>query len=121
MWNIQWESDDADDAAVQYAFQTSICPKFKAWNPDVILISAGYDAVKGDDLAGMEVSPQQFRRCTRALLELGFPVLAILEGGYNPELLATSVKETILGFLGDEVEPVSDIPAIHHKKVVDSL
>ncbi len=121
MWNIQWESDDADDAAVQYAFQTSICPKFKAWNPDVILISAGYDAVKGDDLAGMEVSPQQFRRCTRALLELGFPVLAILEGGYNPELLAKSVRETVLGLLGDDVEPIVGNVKMHHKRLVDSL
>lgn len=103
MWNIQWETDDADDVAWQHAFESNILPRIQTWSPDVILISAGYDAVKGDDLAGMEVSPTQFHRCTSLLLTLGLPLLAVLEGGYNPQLLGECVMATVRGMLGDPV------------------
>lgn len=119
MWNIQWLQDDADDAAFQYAFETNILPRFQAWNPDVVLISAGYDAAKGDDLAGMLVSPHQFRRCTEILMRLGKPMLAVLEGGYNPALLGACVKETILGFLKEPCEALSETVQEKHKQCVD--
>ncbi len=120
MWNIQWVEDDADDAALQYAFQRNIIPRLQAWNPDVILISAGYDAVQGDDLAGMCVSPHQFRRCTAALMGLGKPILAVLEGGYNPALLGACVKETVLGFLGEPCETLSEMAQDNHVRVVNA-
>lgn len=119
MWNIQWSNDDADNAAVQYAFTANILPRLQSWNPDVILISAGYDAVQGDDLAGMLISPHQFRRCTAELMSLGKPLLAVLEGGYNPALLGLCVKETILGFLKEPCEDLSESVQEKHKRVVN--
>lgn len=120
MWNIQWPRDNADDAALQYAFETNILPRLRAWNPDVVLISAGYDAVKGDDLAGMQVSPHQFRRCTEVLLRLGKPILAVLEGGYNPALLGACVQETVLGFLKEPCQTLSETVQETHKQCVDA-
>jgi acetoin utilization deacetylase AcuC-like enzyme len=120
MWNVQWTLDDADDAAFQYAFEANIVPKLQTWGPDVILISAGYDAVKGDDLAGMQISPHAFRRSTQSLVALGKPVLAILEGGYNPALLGECVKETVQGFLNDPCEPVNSSVQECHANIVKS-
>lgn len=112
--------DDADDVALQYAFESNIVSRLQTWNPDIILISAGYDAVKGDDLAGMLVTPHQFRRFTAALMSLGKPVLAVLEGGYNPELLGLCVKETVLGLLGESCQTLSEPVKEDHKACVDT-
>lgn len=98
-FNVAWQRDDADDAALAFAFQRLILPALERFAPDVILISAGYDALKGDDLAGMELTPPVFRAATSALRTLGSPVVGILEGGYNLGLLAEGISETIQGML----------------------
>lgn len=98
-FNVAWQRDDADDAAVAFAFQRLILPALERFAPDVILISAGYDALKGDDLAGMELTPPVFRALTSALRTLGVPVVGVLEGGYNLELLAEGICETIQGMM----------------------
>ena len=98
-FNVAWQRDDADDAAMAFAFQRLILPALERFAPDVILISAGYDALKGDDLAGMELTPPVFRTVTLALRTLSCPVVGILEGGYNLELLAEGICETVQGML----------------------
>lgn len=96
-FNIQWDQDNADDAAYAYAFQQLLIPALERFAPDVILISAGYDAIRGDTLAGMELTPGAFRYMAAALSK--WPVIAILEGGYDVALLAEGVAETIQGLL----------------------
>ncbi len=121
-FNVQWTHDDADDAALAYAFQHLILPAMDKFAPDVILVSAGYDAIKGDDLAGMNISPAAFRYLSAALTQLGKPVVCVLEGGYNVHLLAEGVAETIQGLQ----EPPLDLqdwlaqePQAQHKTIVD--
>ena len=62
------------------------------FTPDIILISAGFDAVHGDPLAGLTLRPQDFAQLTRHLLALadehcGGRLISTLEGGYNLALL----------------------------------
>lgn len=127
LFNIQWDRDDADDAAICYAMKTVILPAFARHRPDVVLISAGYDAIKGDDLAGMELSPRVFEYLTIALRGLGVPLVAVMEGGYNPYLLGEGVAATLKGMLAP-ITRRSDLCARmatavkdHHKDVVDSV
>ncbi len=125
-FNIQWDVDDADDAAYAYAFSHLILPALQQFAPDVILISAGYDAIHGDSLAGMEVSPTAFGFMARALTTLGKPIVAVLEGGYDVRLLAEGVANTILGL---QQSPLFDsvldwlrlVPAERHGGVVDKI
>ena len=122
-WNIKWIVDDADDAAWAYAFKQLIVPSLREFAPTVILVSAGFDAVKGDTLAGMNLTPRAFGCAAHALTEVGVPVVAVLEGGYDTDLLAASVSHTIRGLLGDA--EYSDWrcgePAAQHKTVVDQV
>jgi histone deacetylase 6 len=124
MFNVIWEHDDADDAAICYAMTSAILPAFSRFAPDIILISAGYDAIEGDTLAGMNLTPGVFAILTKAICNLGVPVVGILEGGYEPELLGAGVIATLHGMLSD---PCSDIDTIaadvqwKHKKVVDAV
>ena len=126
-FNVQWVHDDADDAAYAYAFRTLILPALQQFAPDVILISAGYDAIKGDALAGMEVSATAFGFMAAALARLNIPVVAVLEGGYSVDLLAFGVSNTILGlqlaptFLKTLNEWLTLEPAAKHAEVVDAV
>jgi acetoin utilization deacetylase AcuC-like enzyme len=67
--------------------------------PDLILISAGYDAHREDPLAGLALESADFGQMTVEVRELagrlGVPVGAVLEGGYAPAALAESVEATM--------------------------
>ncbi len=125
-FNVQWLVDDADDAAYAYAFQHLILPALRQFAPDVILVSAGYDAIHGDALAGMNLSPQAFGFMARSLTTLGVPIVAVLEGGYDVQLLASGVANTILGLqhsteFDSFVIWLQQEPAKIHKDVVDTI
>jgi acetoin utilization deacetylase AcuC-like enzyme len=89
-------SGDAEYAA---AFDEVIVPALIAFRPDLVLVSAGYDAYAEDPLAGMQVSPAGYRRmaaCLRQVADLscGGRVVAMLEGGYDLAGLTACVAET---------------------------
>ncbi len=69
----------------------------KEWSPDMILISAGYDSMRGDPLGGFTLEPEHFAQWVTRLRErfLGVPIVGLLEGGYAPERLAAGVLATV--------------------------
>jgi acetoin utilization deacetylase AcuC-like enzyme len=73
--------------------------------PDLILISAGYDAHREDPLAGLALDSEDFGQMTVEVRELaarlGIPVGAVLEGGYAPAALAESVEATMRALGGE--------------------
>jgi acetoin utilization deacetylase AcuC-like enzyme len=76
-----------------------VAPAARAHRPDLILISAGYDAHRDDPLGGLSLETSSFGAMTsqvRALgEELGAPVGAVLEDSYDLRALSTSVAETM--------------------------
>jgi acetoin utilization deacetylase AcuC-like enzyme len=82
-----------------------VAPLARAYDPRLILLSAGYDAHAEDPLAGCEVTDAGYRvmaATVRALADdLGIPVGLVLEGGYDVDVLARGVVAT-LEQLGDE-------------------
>jgi acetoin utilization deacetylase AcuC-like enzyme len=77
------------------AFLTRILPAVDKFRPDLILISAGFDAHWRDPLAGLELQAQDFDWATGRLMELaerhcGSRVVSVLEGGYDLQGLAES-------------------------------
>ena len=67
------------------------------WAPSLVLISAGYDALKGDPLGGFTLEPSDFAKITTRLRERlpAVPIVALLEGGYTPERVADGVAATV--------------------------
>lgn len=68
--------------------------------PDFILISAGFDAEKGDTLGKMELAPQDFSELTKIVKQLAERccrgrLVSVLEGGYNIEILPKAVEAHI--------------------------
>ena len=63
------------------------------WTPDLVLVSAGFDAMRGDPLGGFTLEPQHFAEWTRRLRERlpEAPVVGLLEGGYVPARVAEGV------------------------------
>ncbi len=90
-------SGDAEYAA---AFSSTVEPAVRPFEPDLVLVSAGFDAHSEDPLAGMELSEHGFRELARRCAALAPRVAAVLEGGYNPRTLPRLVQAALEGFSG---------------------
>jgi acetoin utilization deacetylase AcuC-like enzyme len=81
-------------------------PAALEFGPDLLLISAGYDAHRGDVQGGCELEAGSFAEMARHLRalgeEVGAPVGVVLEGGYALDALAASVADTLEALAGDE-------------------
>ena len=89
---------NAGDGSEQFkdAMQDRIFPSLKNFAPDLILVSAGFDAHTNDPLAGINLTEDDFAWITHQLLEIAENqangrLISILEGGYHLESLSTSV------------------------------
>ncbi len=88
------------DSTYTSLFSDLLFPLVEAFEPHLILVSAGYDAHRADPLATMDVSAEGFRQMTGQLNRLAAAtcqgkIVYFLEGGYNLEALARSVEATI--------------------------
>jgi acetoin utilization deacetylase AcuC-like enzyme len=79
------------------AFQTHVLPALHRFQPQLLLISAGFDAHADDPLASINLTDDSFGRMTEMLLEISAKycdgrIVSVLEGGYNLKALARSVE-----------------------------
>ncbi len=90
-----------------------VLPAAVAFKPDLVLVSAGFDAHREDPLAGVRLETSSFGEMARHVRDMaervGAPLGAVLEGGYEPDVLADCVVET-LGALGGSEPPSSAAP-----------
>jgi acetoin utilization deacetylase AcuC-like enzyme len=90
-----------------------VLPAARSFEPDLVLLSAGFDAHVSDPLAGCRLETDSFAEMTRHVRrfadERELPIGAVLEGGYEPQALADSVLVT-LEALGSEDPPRSAAP-----------
>ena len=80
------------------AFDTVVEPAVRAFDPQLLLVSAGFDAHADDPLAEMELSGTGFHELARRCAALAPRVAAVLEGGYNVKTLPHLVETTLRGF-----------------------
>jgi acetoin utilization deacetylase AcuC-like enzyme len=82
--------------------QTVVMPVAREFSPDLLIVSAGYDAHREDPLAQCLLDDRAYADMAASLRdlaeELGVGALACLEGGYAPDALARSVATTIASF-----------------------
>ena len=79
----------------QTAFQKEVIPFLTDHRPELLLISAGYDATYADPLAHISLQPDAFGEFTRQCLGITPALLFGLEGGYDFATLAESVSSTL--------------------------
>lgn len=111
--NIGWHDQGMGDGEYMAAFQKIVMPIAKEFNPDLVIISAGFDAADGDELGGCFVSPTCYAHMTHMLMSLADGKVAVcLEGGYNLKAISNSavaVARTLMG----EPPPKMEIPKIN--------
>lgn len=81
-------------------FLRALAQAEEEFEPDIVLVSAGYDALADDPLGGLFLEPDDFSILTGAVMEIaarrcGGRVVACLEGGYHPKRTAQAVVATI--------------------------
>ncbi len=95
---------DASDADVLSLYREVLPQVVEGYEPELILVAAGFDAHKEDPLGSTQLSEEAFAGLGALVRRLGpergVPLMLALEGGYNPEALAASVRQTLLGLLG---------------------
>ncbi|MFC3088895.1 histone deacetylase family protein [Tabrizicola soli] len=78
--------------ALREAYERLVFPALAEWKPELLLVSAGFDAHADDPLAGLEWQAEDYRWLTGRLCDFaGGRVVSSLEGGYDLEALAASV------------------------------
>lgn len=82
-------------AQYQPLFETQVMPFLTSFQPDLLIVSAGYDANAADPLAEMCLQPQDYGLFTKYCLKLTRKIVFGLEGGYDLSALSQSVVATI--------------------------
>ncbi|MCX7932996.1 MAG: histone deacetylase family protein [Rhodovarius sp.] len=88
-----------DGAGFRAAWR-EILPRVADFAPDLVVVSAGFDAHRRDPLAQLELEAEDFGWITREIVALGRPVASLLEGGYDLAALAESVAEHLRALMG---------------------
>ncbi len=107
-------SDDANDAVYAEAVAEVVVPALDRFRPELVLISAGFDAFINDPLAGMAVTPEGFAfmvaAITRAADGLNAPVGMVLEGGYDLAGLESCMRASARALMGDKARDPRGLP-----------
>jgi acetoin utilization deacetylase AcuC-like enzyme len=85
--------------------QSKVLPRIEAFAPDLVIISAGFDAHRRDPLGGLDLVEEDFGWATAKLMEIAERrakgrVVSLLEGGYDLQGLARSVGTHMKRLMG---------------------
>jgi histone deacetylase 6 len=104
MVNVAWPAG-MGDAEYLAAFDRVLLPIARAFEPELVLVSCGFDAAEGDLLGGMRVSANGYAALTEKVISLaGGRIVLALEGGYNLDAIAAAAAACLRVLLG-EVAP----------------
>lgn len=109
--NVPWSRGGVGDNDYIFAFQNVVLPIVSEFAPDFTIISAGFDAARGDPLGCCDVTPAGYAQMTQMLNAFsGGKLLVILEGGYNLRSISSSATAVVKVLLGES--PVSEVPDV---------
>ncbi len=74
------------------------CKAMRAFQPDFLIIAAGFDTHKTDPIGGFALQTPDYRKIGRRLAALDVPTLICQEGGYNTAVLGDCVHSLLSGF-----------------------
>ncbi len=95
--NVPLPAGSGDEEYVR-VFRDTVEPAVARFEPDLVLVSAGFDAHREDPLAEMRLTEEGFRELSRRSAALAPRCAAVLEGGYNVATLPRLVEASLEGF-----------------------
>lgn len=118
--NIPWRSMGMHDGDYVYAFNKVLLPTITEFDPDLIVVSSGFDAADGDVIGGCHVSPAGYGYMTHMLKGIAKGKLAVvLEGGYNLDSIAKSALAVAKVLVGEP--PESTITLLPHLETIEVI
>ncbi|HEX2879328.1 MAG TPA: histone deacetylase [Polyangiaceae bacterium] len=123
-------SAGATDAVELTVVDTVLLPLLRQYQPELILVSAGYDAHRNDPLGGLRFGEQGYgalsQRLSAVAHELGVPIALLLEGGYDLSALQGSLCASVgglaLGARGQPLAPESiGVPGANERDIEQAL
>lgn len=116
--NVAWSGAGYGDADYLYAFTRLIMPIAREFNPDFVIVSAGFDAAAGDPIGECELSTYGYSMMLQELMTLaGGKLAVVLEGGYNLEVIS-KCYEACVRILLKEAPPMAPGPMIASPKAI---
>ena len=97
---LNWPVPPMTEGEVHAAKVKEALERLVAFRPDLLLVSAGFDAYANDPLLNLRLEAEHFNRFGTWLREINIPVAGILEGGYSDEL-PVLIESFIRGWIGD--------------------
>mmetsp|Transcript_7600 Transcript_7600/g.8584 ORF Transcript_7600/g.8584 Transcript_7600/m.8584 type:complete len:482 (-) Transcript_7600:29-1474(-) len=127
--NIGWnhksisETSTIGDKEYKLACNELLHGIIQEFEPEVIVVSAGFDAAKGDPLGKMQVTPNGYSYMTSMLKSICSRILVVLEGGYNLKSISKSAEATVKTLLKDSNQFIPESVDLDELKpsVVNSL
>ncbi|KAJ9508999.1 hypothetical protein QJQ45_001447 [Haematococcus lacustris] len=104
--NIPWSDNSIQDSDLLQALMHVVLPIAYEFQPELVIVSAGFDAAHGDPLGGCSISPACFAQMTHLLKGLA-PTMLLLEGGYNLDATARCVEACLRVLLGERPPPLA--------------
>ncbi len=93
--NFLLKAHSEDDVLLDI-YENKLLPIIDKFDPDIILVSAGYDLHESDPLAQLNITTEGIRKMVRMILDSkDLPFVFFLEGGYDVQALAKNVKVTL--------------------------
>ncbi|CAK0772037.1 hypothetical protein CVIRNUC_003922 [Coccomyxa viridis] len=108
--NVPWPMGGMGNGDYMAAFNHVIMPIAYEYQPDLIIVSAGFDASIGDPIGGCRVTPEGYAHMTHMLGAVA-PLAVLLEGGYNLRATAAGCEAVLRVLLGQKV-PAFSRPAV---------
>ncbi|XP_009570494.1 PREDICTED: histone deacetylase 10 [Fulmarus glacialis] len=106
--NLPWNKVGMGNSDYLAAFFHVLLPMAFEFDPELVLVSSGYDSGIGDPEGQMNATPEVFAHLTHFLMQLANGKLCvILEGGYHLKSLSESVCMTVKTLLGDPVPQIT--------------
>lgn len=110
--NLPWNKVGMTNSDYLAAFFHVLLPVAYEFDPELVLVSAGFDSAIGDPEGEMCALPEIYAHLTQMLMPLAAgKMCVVLEGGYNLTSLAQSVCQTIQTLLGDPAPQLSGLTA----------
>jgi acetoin utilization deacetylase AcuC-like enzyme len=118
--NVPLSAGGGDDVYAA-AFERVVLPVVEAYAPELVLVSAGFDAAARDPLAQMEVSSEAFGWMARALARIADAtakgrMALVLEGGYDLVALEGGIRAAVAGMVAGQAAEIS-APALDDEDV----
>lgn len=112
--HVAWNEGMMGDTEYMLAFDKLLMPIANQYNPELVLVSCGFDSGCGDPLGGCNITPAGYANMTKKLMDLaGGRLVLVLEGGYNLDTISNSMAACVSTLLSQPVPKIEESELKH--------